>query len=145
MPQSMDADSKRWLTFLAVTAAVSVVLAAYALVKTLSSPQQSVVAPQKPTPAQTEGTTANSGLDWSTSPAGHGSEAATTRVDPFAAQDAAAAKAAAKNDPVAAQQAVHREAEYLRNLISQGKLPGSYGNLTKEQVDQMEKDGIMIN
>ena len=145
MPQSMDADSKRWLTFLAVTAAVSVVLAAYAFVKTLSPPQQSVAEPQKPTPAQTDGATVNSSLDWSTARAGHGSEAATTREDPFAAQDAAAAKAAAKNDPAAAQEAVHREAEYLRNLISQGKLPGSYGNLTKEQVDQMEKDGIMIN
>jgi hypothetical protein len=140
----MDADSKRWLAFLAVTAATSVIFAAYAVVKTLSPPEQTVVALQKPTPAPTEEAATRSEPNWNAAQGGQGSLAATTRADPFAAQDAAAAKAAAKNDPVALQQAVHREAEHFRTLISEGKLPDSYGKLTKEQVDEMESKGIMI-
>jgi hypothetical protein len=45
---------------------------------------------------------------------------------------------------VAHQQAVHQQAEYLRTLISQGKSTPGYGNLTKEQVDQMEQKGVLI-
>jgi hypothetical protein len=143
IPRSMDDGAKRWLAFLAVMGVASVILTVYAFVKTLSPPEPSVVAPEKPTLAPIETTVTRSEPDWNATQAGQRTQAATatTRADPFAAQDAAAAR----NDPVAAQQAVHREAEYLRNLISQGKLPGAYGNLTKEQVDQMEKNGLMIN
>jgi hypothetical protein len=144
IPRSIDTSSKRWLTILAVTAAASVIFVAYSVVKALSPPEPSVVAPQKPTPAPIEEAVTRSEPDWNSAAAGHvaeDSQAAATRADPFAAQYAAAAK----NDPVAAQQAVHREAEYFRTLISQGKLPECYGKLTKEQVDQMEKKGVMIN
>lgn len=92
-------------------------------------------------PGPTEEAVTRSEPDWNAAQVVPGSQAAATHVDPFAAQYAAAAK----NDPVAAQQAVHREAEYFRTLISQGKLPECYGKLTKEQVDQMEKKGVMIN
>jgi len=141
IPRSMDTSSKRWLTILAVTAAASVIFVAYSFVKALSPPEPSVAAPQKPTPAPTEEAVTRSEPDWNAAQVVPGSQAAATRVDPFATQYAAAAK----NDPVAAQQAVHREAEYFRTLISQGKLPECYGKLTKEQVDQMEKKGVMIN
>jgi hypothetical protein len=140
----MDADSKRWLAFLAVVAATSVIFMAYAFVKTLSPPEQSVTAPQIPTPAPTGELSARSEPDWNAAQARQGAQAAPTREDPFAAQAAAAARAAAANDPVARQQDVHRQAEYLRNLISQGKLPECFGKLTKEQVDEMEQKGITI-
>jgi hypothetical protein len=144
IPRSIDTGSKRWLAILAVTAAASVIFVVYSFVQTLSPPEPAVVAPQKPTPDPTEEAVTRNEPDWNSVAAGHvaeGSQAATTRADPFAAQYAAAAK----NDPVAAQQAVHREAEYFRTLIAQGKLPDCYGKLTKEQVDQMEKKGVMIN
>ena len=142
----MDADSKRWLVFLAITAVASAIFMTYAFVKTLSAPQQSVAATQNPTPASTQEEAATREPDWNAAQGERqGSLAATTRPDPFAAQEAAAAKAAARNDPVAAQQAVHRQAEYFRTLISEGKLPECYGKLTKEQVDEMEKKGLMIN
>ncbi len=141
IPRSIDTSSKRWLTILAVTVAASVIFVAYSFVKALSPPEPAVVAPQKPTPAPTEEAVTRSEPDWNAAQVVPGSQAAATHVDPFAAQYAAAAK----NDPVAAQQAVHREAEYFRTLISQGKLPECYGKLTKEQVDQMEKKGVMIN
>ena len=62
------------------------------------------------------------------------------RVSPFAAQDAARVS----NDPIAAQNRVHLQAEYLRKLIADGKVPKGLGNLTKERVDEMEKKGILI-
>jgi hypothetical protein len=141
IPKSTDDGSKRWLKVLVVTVAASVIFLLYSFVKTLSPPEPSVVAPQKPTPASTAEAVTRSDPNWNAAPVVQGSQAAATRVDPFAAQYAAAAA----NDPVVRQKDVHRQAEYLRNLISQGKLPECYGKLTKEQVDQMEKNGVMIN
>ncbi|MGO9246700.1 MAG: hypothetical protein ACLPT4_00755 [Verrucomicrobiia bacterium] len=142
--RSVDTSSKRWLTVLAVTAGASVVFVAYSFVRTLSPTGPSVVAPQKPTPTPTEEAPPRSEPDWNAAQVVPGSQAAATRVDPFAAQYAAAAKAATAHDPVARQQDVHRQAEYLRNLVSQGKLPEGLGNLTKQQVDEMEQRGITI-
>src|SRR5580704_16839605 len=116
-PESMDDGAKRWLAFLAVTAASSVVFVVYAVVKTLSSPEQSVIAPQQPAPASAVDAPARSEPDWHTAQAVQGSQTATAQADLFAAQDAVAARAAAANDPVARQKAVHQQAEYLRNLI----------------------------
>jgi hypothetical protein len=143
--ESIDNGSKRWLMVLGVAVSASIIYLAYAFVKTLLPTEPSVVLSQKPSPAPAEQAVTRSEPDWNSAQEVQRAQAAATRTDPFAAQYAAAAKAAAKNDPVAAQQAVHREAEYLRTLISQGKLPGAYGNLTIEQVDQMEKNGVMIN
>jgi hypothetical protein len=148
IPQSTDDGSKRWLIVLAVTAAVSVSFLVYSFVKTLSPPEQSVVAPQKPAAWPAEETVTRVEPDWNSATAGHaaeGSRAPARGPDPFAAQNAAAAKAAAANDPVATQKAVHQQAEYLRNLISKGKLPEGFGKLTKEQVDDMEKNEVLIN
>jgi len=141
IPRSIDTGSKRWLTILAVTVAASVVFVAYSFVQTLAPPEPSVVAPQKPTPAPTEKAVTSSEPDWNAAPVAPCSQAAATHADPFAAQYAAAAA----HDPVVHQRDVHRQAEYLRNLISQGKLPQGLGSLTKEQVDEMEQKGITIH
>ena len=146
IPRSTNDDSKRWLVLLAAATAASIAFLGYSIVRGLSPTKLSVEAPQKPALAEQAAT--RSEPDWNGTPAGQvadDSHSASTRPDPFAAQDAAAAKAAAANDPVVIQQAVHHQAEYLRDLIAKGKVPESLGNLTKEKVDQMEKDGIMIN
>lgn len=148
IPRSTDDGSKRWLIVLAATAAASIAFVAYSFVKTLSPPEQSVVAPQKPPAVPAEEAVTRIEPDWNSATAGHGveeSRAPARGPDPFAAQNAAAAKAAAANDPVATQDAVHQQAEYLRNLISKGKLPEGFGKLTKEQVDEMEKNEVLIN
>ena len=62
------------------------------------------------------------------------------KPSPFEAQD----KATVANDPLAMQRRVHMQAEYLRQLIADGKLPRGLGNLTKEQVDEMERKGILV-
>jgi hypothetical protein len=148
IPSSVDTDSKRWLAVLGVAAAIAVVFLAYSFLGQLSPPDQSVTAPQKPTVAHAEETVTRSEPDWANATAGHTPGellANTTKPDPFAAKYAAEAKAAAANDPVVRQKAVHQQTEYFRNLISQGKLPKGLGNLTKQQVDEMEKNGILVN
>lgn len=145
---SVDTDSKRWLTVLGVAAAIAVIFLAYSFVTQLSPPDQSVTAPPKPAATHAEEAVARAEPDWASATAGHTAGdllANTTKPDPFAAKYAAEAKAAAAHDPVARQQDVHRQTEYLRNLISQGKLPECFGHLTKEQVDEMERKGVTIN
>jgi hypothetical protein len=39
---------------------------------------------------------------------------------------------------------VHHQAEDLRSMVKQNKLPAGYGHLTLEQIDEMEKNGIVI-
>ena len=139
--RSIDAHSKRWLVVLAVTVSASIAFVAYSFVQTLSPPEPSVVAPPKPTPAPTQEAVTRSEPNWNTAQVVPGSQAAATHADPFAAQYAVAAA----HDPVVHQRDVHRQAEYLRNLISQGKLPQGLGGLTKQQVDEMEQKGITIH
>ena len=144
---SMDKESNRWLLVLVVTAAASVIFVAYSFLKILS-PQPSVVAAPKPTPPPVQQPAPRTEPDWNSAqtapPAEVAPQATAARLDPFAASYAADAKEAAAHDPVAHEKAVHHQAEYLRDMISQGQLPKGFGNLTKEQVDQMEKKGVLI-
>jgi hypothetical protein len=105
--------------------------------------EENIVTVQKPATAATSKARTRNEPAWSspqqiatTEP----SEAAI-RVSPFDGKN----KLMTKRDEMAAQQAeVHRQADYLRKLIAAGKLPVGYGHLTKEQVDEMEKNGETI-
>jgi hypothetical protein len=144
IPWSMDASSKRWLAALGVVALVSLSILTRSFCIVLFPTKPEPVAAQTSTPAREA--VARTEPAWNTTTPSRSAEDpqdTPPRVSPFAAQEAAAA--AAKAHELSAQQAVHRQAEYLRNLISQGKLPQGFGNLTKEQVDEMEKKGITIN
>jgi hypothetical protein len=142
---SVDAGSKRWLVVLGVAVLVSIVILAHSFLNALFPSKEETVAVS--VPVRTEQAVTRSEPDWNSARVGAGQvpQAIATKPDPFAAKYAAEAKAATAHDPVAHQQAVHQQAEYFRALISQGKLPECYGKLTKEQVDQMEKKGVMIN
>ncbi|HTS19421.1 MAG TPA: hypothetical protein VMP11_17725 [Verrucomicrobiae bacterium] len=141
----LDTDSKRWLAVLAAAVAVSIVFITYSFLKTLSPAEPTVVASQKPAPPPADTPVTRAEPDWNATPASTPLvESAATRPDPFAAQYAAEARDAAAHDPVAHAKAVQHQAGYLRDLISQGKLPQGFGKLTKEQVDDMEKKGVLI-
>jgi hypothetical protein len=140
IPWSMDASSKRWLIVLGAAVLVSIIILTHSFINALFSSKEETVAVS----VRSEEAVARTEPDWNSTQAGHVPQTMTTRPDPFAAKYAAEAKAAAANDPVVHQQAVHQQAEHLRNLISQGKLPQGLGNLTKEQVDEMEKKGLLI-
>jgi len=142
---SRDTSAKRWLIVLGAAALVSIVIVARSFVSALFPSKEVTVAVSAP--GRTEATVTRTEPDWQSAQAvqtGPVTQVPASRSDPFAAKYAAGAKAAATHDPVAHQQAVHQQAEYLRNLISQGKPTPGYGNLTKEQVNQMEQKGILI-
>ena len=144
---SLDTDSKRWLAVLAAACLVSVAMLAHSFMKALSPAEENSAAVQKPATAATNEARTRSEPAW-TSPqqiAATENHEEAIRVSPFDGKN----KLLTKKDEVAAQQAaqqaeVHREADYLRKLIAAGKLPVGYGHLTKEQVDEMEKNGETI-
>ena len=114
----------------------------HSFLNVLSPPEKTVVA-QQPVAEVREPVHVRSEPVWNSPPqlgATEETPAPPVRVSPFAAQDAARVS----NDPIAARNRVHLQAEYLRKLIADGKVPKALGNLTKEQVDEMEKKGILI-
>ena len=57
------------------------------------------------------------------------------RTSPFAAEE---------NDKQQAQQALQTQAKYFQKVMVNGRLPASLGSLTKEQVDDLQKKGLII-
>jgi hypothetical protein len=140
---SMDTDSKRLLAILATVFLVSVAMLAHSFVNALSPTEGNIVVDQKPATATTSQARTRSEPAWSNPQQIAAAEPRETavRVSPFEGKN----KLLTKRDELAAQQAeVHRQADYLRKLIAAGKLPAGYGHLTKEQVDEMEKNGETI-
>jgi hypothetical protein len=39
---------------------------------------------------------------------------------------------------------VHHQAEDLRSMVKQNKLPEALGHITLEEIDEMEKNGVVI-
>ena len=144
---SLDTDSKRWLTVLAAACLVSIIMLTHSFMNALSPAEENSATVQKPATAATTEARTRSEPAW-TSPqqiAATENHEETIRVSPFDGKN----KLLTKTDKVAAQQAaqqaeVHRQADYLRSLIAAGKLPAGLGHLTKEQVDEMEKNGETI-
>jgi cytoskeletal protein RodZ len=138
-----DTSAKRWLAVLVVSVLVSIVILGRAFMNALA-PQENTVTAEQSTSSGTEEVQSRS------RPAGDSQvqaqvqeeSPAVERVSPF---DNQRPTTAPKNDPVVHQQIVHQQCDYLRQLIAAGKLPKGFGNLTKEQVDDMENKGVTIN
>ena len=140
---SLDTDSKRLLAILATVFLVSVAMLTHSFMLALSPTQENNAAVQKPATANTDEVVTRSEPAWSSpqQTAVPENREAAIRVSPFDGKN----KLLTKREEMAAQQAeVHRQADYLRKLIAAGKLPAGYGHLTKEQVDEMEKNGETI-
>ena len=140
---SLDTDSKRLLAILATVFLVSVAMLTHSFMLALSTTQENNAAVQKPATANTDEVVTRSEPAWSSpqQTAVPENREADIRVSPFDGKN----KLLTKREEMAAQQAeVHRQADYLRKLIAAGKLPAGYGHLTKEQVDEMEKNGETI-
>ena len=144
---SLDTDSKRWLAVLAAACLLSVAMLAHSFRQALSPAEENSAAVQKPATAAANEARTRSEPAW-TSPqqiAATENHEETIRVSPFDGKNKLLTKTDKAAEQQAAQQAeVHREADYLRKLIAAGKLPVGYGHLTKEQVDEMEKNGETI-
>jgi len=143
IPWSLDTPAKRWLALLAVAFVVSVGVLVHSFFDTLFPQERKAEVAQPRASEVPEPVHVRTEPVWNSPPrmgAIEETPAPPVRVSPFAAQDAARVS----NDPIAAQNRVHLQAEYLRKLIADGKVPKGLGNLTKEKVDEMEKKGILI-
>jgi hypothetical protein len=139
-----DTSAKRWTAVLMAAFLVSVAVLTRSFMAALSPQETTVTVPQS-TPVATEQAQARNEPSWNNQPqaqaqAEQGSQV-IERVSPFDKDRPKVTRV----DPVARQEVVHQQAEYLRGLIAAGKLPKGFGNLTKEQVDEMEKKGVTIN
>ena len=140
---SLDTPAKRWLALLAVAFLVSVGVLVHSFFDTLFPQEQKAEVAQLRASEVPEPVHVRTEPEWTSPPRMGATEetpAPPVRVSPFAAQDAARIS----NDPIAAQNRVHQQAEYLRKVIASGRVPKALGNLTKEKVDEMEKKGILI-
>jgi hypothetical protein len=140
---SLDTDSKRWLAVLAAACLVSVAMLGHSFMNALSPAQENTVTVQKSATVATDAARTRSEPTWINPPQTVVTEdrQAAERVSPFDGKN----KLLTRKDEMVAQQAeVHREADHLRTLIATGKLPAGLGHLTKEQVDEMEKNGETI-
>jgi hypothetical protein len=142
--RSLDTASKCWLGVLALAFLVSVAILAHSFLKALAPPEENSATAHQAAPGGTGEVHAKSESGWSHIEPVRAVEnrPVTTGADPFSSIINRAANR--QQDAAAAKEAVHRQAEYLRTLVKQNRLPGGLGNLTLEQIDEMEKKGILI-
>ncbi len=143
IPWFLDTPSKRWLSVLAVAFLASAALMVRSFVNAAFPQEEKTVTVEPRVSVVTEHVSPRPEPVWDNPREVRENQPAPTdgRVSPFAAEDAIKAR----DNPVIIQQRIHRQADYLRNLIAKGELPKGFGNLTKEKVDEMEKQGIMPN
>ena len=135
IPWSLDTTAKRWLAVLAVAVLGSVAVLAHAFYQAMTPAEASPASTQPPTRPATGEVRTKAEPTWDAPKQTAITEPVAERVSPFAARDA---------DKAANEQTVHTQAEYFRKLIAENKVPSGLGNLTKEQVDDMERRGIMV-
>ena len=136
-PDSFDGNSKRLLAALACAMVIAVIILTRSFIALLAPPEPGITDSQKATTpvvkANTEFPSAwyAQAQDSSTAPK-HITSVKRDEFDP------------PKNDAEIRQAMVHRQADDLRKMVKQNKLPASLGHLTLEQIDEMEKNGIVI-
>jgi len=140
----LDTASKCWLTVLAGAFLASVAILAHAFLRTMAPPEQNSATTQKDASGRTGEVHASSEPAWTYPQPGRAIEnrPVTTGADPFSSIINRVANR--QQDAAVAKEMVHGQAEYLRTLVKQNRLPAGLGNLTLEQIDEMEKKGIVI-
>jgi hypothetical protein len=139
----LNTDSKRWLAVLAVACLASMAALAHSFMNTASSVEENNAAVQQSATVVADEAQTRSEPAWNSAPQVAAAENHETdvRVSPFEGKG----RLLTKTDELAERQKkVHFQAEYLRTLIAEGKVPAGLGHLTKEQVDEMERNGEMI-
>jgi hypothetical protein len=137
IPWFLDTASKRWLAVLAVALLVSMAMIVRAFVNASFHQEEKTVTVEPQVSVVTEPVSTRTEPVWDNPGEVHETQLAPTdgRVSPFKTQVSAAE---------ASRDEVHRQAEYFRKIMVNGKLPACYGSLTQAQVDEMEKKGITI-
>ena len=139
---SMDATSKRWLVALAIAFLAGVAALTHSFMKAFSAAEQSDTNLQPAVTDRTEEVHTFSQPAWIHPQEFHAAEEHQAATSP-SVSDGSEATPCKKNETVR-EEMVHKQAECLRSLVKQNKLPAAYGHLTLDQIDDMEKKGIVI-
>jgi type IV secretory pathway VirB10-like protein len=136
---SIDASSKRWLTVLALAIVASVGILAYSFLKAVAPLEKKSMETQQPATdhAQEVRTGDQEALN-------HPQPFQAAQEQPTVTSFPPSVAEMRKTKEAARMAMVHRQAEDLRSMVKQNKLPAGYGHLTLEQIDEMEKNGIVI-
>ncbi|HUI08171.1 MAG TPA: hypothetical protein VL486_14315 [Verrucomicrobiae bacterium] len=138
----MDAASKRWLVALAIVLVIAVVALTRSFINAFSPAAQNNVAGQ---PGATHGqgeVRTISQPEWIHPQEFRAVEEQHAATGPLMS-DSREATTSKQNETVR-EEMVHKQAECLRTLVNQNKLPAAYGHLTLDRIDEMEKKGIVI-
>jgi hypothetical protein len=139
---SIDATSKRWLAVLALVFLGSAAFLAHSFIKALSLPGEDGATTQQSASVSTGESTTRSEPAWILPPEARVVDDRQTLASVVSSDNKE--KPVRKRDDAAAKEAARSQAEYLRTLVKQNKLPDVYGHLTVEQIDEMEKKNILI-
>lgn len=136
---SLDASSKRWLTVLALAIVASVAILAYSFLKTPSPLEEKIVETQQPATDQAQKVRTGDQGTWN-----HPQQFRAVQEQPTVTSFPPSDAEVRKKKEATRVAMVHNQAEQLRALVKQDKLPEAFGHLTLEQIDEMEKQGIVI-
>jgi len=131
-------NNKNLLVVLGLALVFALTMLGYVVYRMLYAAEERSVAIETDSPAQVERTVTQTQSQWTPPPAPPSNlqrKAAPVDDDPAALPI---------NKEARDRQIVHQQAETLRQMIRENRLPRSYGNLTLERVDEMEKKGICI-
>ena len=139
---SMDVASKRWLVALALVFLGSAAFLAQAFIKALSPPNENSVTVQPPAQENTREAFSKSEPTWITPPEIRALDDRQTATNIVRSENKD--RVVRKKDDAATKAAARAQADYLRTLVKQNKLPDVYGHLTLEQIDEMEMNNVLI-
>jgi hypothetical protein len=134
---SPDVSSKRWLMLFASAAVVTIVVLAYSFLNALA-PSQEVVEPQ---PKKVREPYTSSQPVWDHAQQNRSTEY-PNNIPPTPPGERPATTIWVT--PTNWMGMVHMQSEYLRKLAAESKDPNDINRLTPEQIDEMEKKGLLI-
>lgn len=136
---SIDATSKRWLTLLALAIVASVAILTRSFLKALSPLDEKSVKTQQPATDEAREVRTDSPEAWN-----HPQQFQAVQEQPTVTSFPSSDAEVRKKKEAARAAMAHHQAEDLRSMVKQNKLPEAFGQLTLEQIDEMEKNGIVI-
>ena len=136
---SLDASSKRWLIVFALAAVVTIGVLAHSFLSALAPPKE-VVKPQ-PFPVTVGRTYTSSQPAWDSAQQNR-STGYPNNIPP--APSSGHNPPAALATPTNWVKVVHMQAEDLRKKVVESKDPDDVKQRTLERIDEMEKNGLLI-
>jgi|GEM_PF-2350985 len=139
---SLDASSKRWLTVFVLAVVVTIGVLAHSFFSALAPPKEIAAQPIQSPPVRAVGTRTSS-----QQPAWDNVQRTALTRRPNNTPPTSPAERHATNawvTPTNWDGMVHMQSEYLRKMSAASEDPGGVNRLTPDQIDEMEKNGLLI-